>query len=86
MTNVLAAFSHAQHEFDIPNPLVGLKKPPQRPRLASFDSEEEQILYSATDEPFRNFLFAAIHTGLRPFCELARLSAKDIVETDQGMM
>ena len=43
-------------------------------------------MYSATDEPFRNFLFAAVHTGLRPFCELAKLTADDVVETDRGMM
>ena len=60
--------------------------PPQRPRLQSLTAEEEQLVYSATDEPFGNFLFAALHTGLRPFCELARLKAKDVEETERGMM
>lgn len=86
ITNVLTAFNHAQENFDVPNPLRGLKKPPQRPRLHSFSAEEEQDLYTATDEAFGNFLFAAIHTGLRPFCELARLTAADVVETPRGMM
>ena len=72
--------------YDVPNPLRGLKKPPQRPRLHSFTDEEEQAVYSATDEPFRNFLFAAVHTGLRPFCELARLTVEDVVETNRGIM
>ena len=86
ITAVLGAFNYAQDMFDVSNPLRGLKKPPQRPRLHSFTSEEEQAVYSATDEPFRNFLFAAVHTGLRPFCELAKLTGNDVVETDRGMM
>jgi len=86
ITIVLAAFNHAQREFGIRNPLKGLKKPPAQPRLQSFSPEEEQSLYNATDRPFREFLFAAIHTGLRPFCELARLTAADVEETPRGMM
>ena len=31
-------------------------------------------------------LFAAIHTGLRPFCELARTTADDVEETERGMI
>ena len=31
-------------------------------------------------------LFAAIHTGLRPFCELAKVTADDIEMSDRGMM
>lgn len=83
---VLAAFHHAEQSHEVPSPLRGLKKPPPRPRLVSFSGEEEQQLYSATDAAFRDFLFAAIHTGLRPFCELARLQAEDIVQTERGMM
>ncbi len=86
ITAVLSAFRHAQDMYDLPSPLRGLKKPPQRPRLQSLTAEEEQLVYSATDEPFGNFLFAALHTGLRPFCELARLKAKDVEETERGMM
>jgi integrase len=83
---VLAAFNHAQDMFDVPNPLKGLKKPPPQPRLQSFTADEERALYEATDEPFRNFLFAAIHTGLRPFCELAKLTADEVIVTDRGIM
>lgn len=86
MAIVLAAFNHAQEMHDVPNPLGGLKKPPPRPRMQSFTTEEEQLIYSATDEPFGDFLFAAIHTGLRPFCELARLTADDVAESPRGMM
>lgn len=43
-------------------------------------------MYTATDEPFGNFLFALVHTGLRPFCELARLTVGDVVEIERGMM
>jgi hypothetical protein len=64
----------------------GLKKPPSRPRLHSLSDEEEAAVYKATDEPFGDFLFAAIHTGLRPFCELARVTADDVIETNRGMM
>lgn len=86
MTTVLAAFNYAQEMHDVPNPLRGLKKPPQCPRLHSLSAEDEQALYDATDEPFRDFLFAAIHTGLRPFCELARMTRRDIIEDGRGMI
>lgn len=86
ITTVLGAFRYAEEMFDVANPLRGLKKPPQRPRLHSFSEADEQAIYSATDKPFRDFLFAAIHTGLRPFCELARLTARDVEEVERGMM
>ena len=81
-----AAFNHAHEMFDLPNPLKGLKKPPPQPRLHSFTDEEEQALYEAADEAFGSFLFAAIHTGLRPFCELAKLTADEVILTGRGMM
>jgi len=71
---------------DVTNPLKGLKKPPARPRLASLSEEEEAAIHQTTDEVFGDFLFAAIHTGLRPFCELARMTADEVIETDRGMM
>ena len=86
ITIVLAAFNHAQDMHDVPNPLKGLKKPPSQPRLSSLAPADEKAVYEATDEAFRNFLFAAVHTGLRPFCELARLKADDVVESPRGMM
>jgi integrase len=86
LTVLQAAFNHAGREHDLQNPIKGLKKPPPQPRLASFSSEEEQILYAATDSFFADFLFAAIHTGLRPFCELARLTADEMDDTPRGML
>ncbi|MHC4400603.1 MAG: tyrosine-type recombinase/integrase [Planctomycetota bacterium] len=86
ITIVLAAFNHVRDVYDVGHRLKGLKKPPCRPRLHSFTEAEEGALYAATDEVFGNFLFAAIQTGLRPFCELARITADDVVETDRGMM
>jgi len=83
---VLAAFNYAEENFGVPSPLKGLKKPGSRPRLHSVSKEDEETICAATDESFRNFLFAAIHTGLRPFCELARLTADDVEENDRGMM
>ena len=83
---VVAAFNYARETHDIPNRLTGLKRPPLRPRLLSFNAEDEAAIYEVTDEAFGDFLFAAIHTGLRPFCELARMTANDIVESDRGMM
>ncbi len=83
---VLAAFNHAREVYDVVHRLKGLKKPPSRPRLHSFSAEEEAAIYGATDEAFHDFLFVAIHTGLRPFCELARITADNVVETDRGMM
>lgn len=86
ITIILAAFNHIEQEHGIRNPLKGLKKPPPRPRLQSISPADEPILYGATDEAFRNFLLAAIHTGLRPFCELAKLTAEHVEETSRGMM
>ncbi|HEX3657319.1 MAG TPA: tyrosine-type recombinase/integrase [Pirellulales bacterium] len=83
---VLAAFNRAEEMCDVPNPLKDLKKPAAQPRLQSFSVEDEETLYEATEECFRNFLFAAIHTGLRPFCELAQLTAEHVEENDRGMM
>ena len=83
---MLAAFNRAAEMFGIPNPIKGLKKPKSEPRLASFTPEEEKALYGATEPCFENFLFAALHTGLRPFCELAKLTADDVEESERGMM
>lgn len=83
---VLAAFNRARDRSGVSHALKGLKKPAACPRLQSFSPEDEAALYEATDEPFGNFLFAAIHTGLRPFCELARLTADDVEETRRGML
>jgi integrase len=83
---VLAAFNYAEQQYDIPNPLKGLKKPASQPRLQSFSQEDEEAIYGATEERFRDLLFAGIHTGLRPFCELARLTAEDVEENSRGMM
>ncbi len=86
MTIVLAAFNHAREMYGVPHLLRGLKKPPHKPRLISISADDEQELYSATDAVFGDFLFAAIHTGLRPFCELAKLTRGDVLETERGMM
>ena len=69
-----------------PQSLKGLKKPASQPRLHSLSKEDEEAIYGATEERFREFLFAAIHTGLRPFCELARVTADDVEENGRGMM
>lgn len=83
---VLAAFNRAEAMHDVPSPLKGLKKPPSQPRLFSLSPQDEKTLYEATDDAFRNFLLAAIHTGLRPFCELAKVTADHVEVTDRGMM
>lgn len=83
---VLAAFNRAEEMHGIANPLKGLKKPRPKPRLHSFSPEDEKSLYSVTEPCFGGFLFAAVHTGLRPFCELAKITADDIEENERGMM
>ena len=83
---ILAAFNRAEEMSEVPNPLKGLKKPMSQPRLQSLSPADEQTLYEATEECFRNFLFAGIHTGLRPFCELAKLTAENVEVSDRGMM
>lgn len=86
LTIVLAAFNYAQENHDIPSPLKGLKKPAAKPRLDSLSKADEEALYKKASQEFRDFLFAAVHTGLRPYCELARLKAEDVEETPRGMM
>jgi integrase len=83
---VIAAFNYCQDNHDVPSPLKGLKKPSSKPRLHSLSKEEEETLLKAAAPPLRDFLFAAIHTGLRPFCELARLKAEDVEEGPRGML
>ena len=75
---VLAAFNRTEEMYGIASPLKGLKKPKAEPRLHSFSEEEEKALYAATEECFRNFLFVAIHTGLRPF--LPRIGEARLME------
>ncbi|HVK08832.1 MAG TPA: tyrosine-type recombinase/integrase [Gemmataceae bacterium] len=86
LTVVIAAFNYSQDNFDVPSPLKGLKKPAAKPRLHSLSREDEEVLLGAVDPAFRDFLYAAIHTGLRPFCELAKMTADDVEETPRGMM
>lgn len=83
---VQAAFNRAEENFGVANPVKGLKRPVSEPRLLSISPDDEQVLYAGTEPCFRNFLFAGIHTGLRPFCELAKLSPDQVEETDRGMM
>ena len=83
---VLAAFNYAEEMFHVASPLKGLKRPRSVARLQSFSPQEERMLYRKCDKPLRDFLFAAIHTGLRPFCELAKLTSDDVEETERGMM
>jgi integrase len=83
---VQAAFNRAEEHHDVPNPLKSLKRPSSQPRLQSFSPAEEQRLYEATEECFRNFLFAGIHTGLRPYCELAKITAEHVEVGERGMM
>jgi integrase len=83
---VQAAFNRAEELCNVANPLKGLKKPPSKPRLHSFSEQDEQAVYGATEPCFGNFLLTLIHTGLRPFCELARITADDVEETARGMM
>ncbi|HTN76510.1 MAG TPA: hypothetical protein VL096_14725, partial [Pirellulaceae bacterium] len=75
---VMAAFNRAEEMFGIANPLKGLKKPTPKPRLQSISPEDEQTIYDNLEPQFKNFLFAALHTGLRPFCELAKLTAEHV--------
>ena len=87
LSSVMAAFNfYVEEDGSVRNPLTGMEKPAQCPRLHSFSDEDEQQLYDATDEYFGNFLFAGIYTGLRPFTELARLTVDDIIETERGML
>ena len=86
ITTVLTALNHARDTYGVYHNLKGLKKPSMQLRLHSFSEEDETAIYDIVDEVFAGFLFAAIHTGLRPFCELACITGDDVMETDRGMM
>jgi integrase len=86
LTAVISAFRHAEAELGVRNPLKGLRKPPHRPRLHSMSPQDERLIYANVDRAFRDFLFAAMHTGLRPFCELAKLKAEDVETSPRGML
>lgn len=86
MAVVLAAFNRVEEMYGLANPIKGLKLPKTSPRLASISPDDEKAIYEATEACFSEFLFAAVHTGLRPFSELAQLKAEDVHETDRGMM
>jgi len=83
---VLAAFNYVDDMYGVANPIKGYKKPQAQPRLHSFSKEDEETIYANTDEVFGDFIFAGLHTGLRPFCELARLTADMVIESPRGMM
>jgi len=83
---VQAAFNRAEELSEVPSPLKSLKRPTAPARLQSLSPEDERTLYEGTDERFRNFLFAAIHTGLRPYCELATITAEHVETSERGMM
>lgn len=83
---VKAAFQRAAELYGVANPLKGVKKPAPKPRLHSISPEDEQAMLAACEPCFRQFLLVAIQTGLRPFCELATITADDVEETDRGMM
>jgi integrase len=57
-----------------------------KPRLQSISPADEQIIYANVEPQFRNFPFSALHTGLRPFCELAQVKAEHVEQTPPGMM
>lgn len=86
ITAVIAAFRFFAERHDVPNPLKGLRKPPPQPRLHSLSPADETRMYAHASRQLRDFLFAALHTGLRPFCELARLTAAMVEETPRGMV
>jgi hypothetical protein len=77
-------YAHLEH--GVRNPLKGFGKPAAQPRSQSFSPDDKHDLYDVTDEPFRDFLFVAIHTGLRPFCELAKLTANHVEVSPRGML
>ncbi len=83
---VKAAFNRAAEMFGVANPIKGLKKPRAEPRLASLTPDDEQAICSAIKAYFEQFLSAAIHTGLRPFCELATIAADDAEEMPRRSM
>ncbi len=65
---VKRAFNWADAEGLLqPNPIKGVKKPPQRHRDRVLTPEERQaVLAAIKDEHFRGFVFAMMETGARP--------------------
>lgn len=59
-----------------PSPIAKIKKPSPEQRTFVFTDEMLDKMLAATDEPFRQFLTAAIYTGARTF-EIRRVTAKE---------
>ena len=69
------------------NPVTGIAAELVQPlpREAWFDDQQQAELLAACDEHFRQFLRALLATGARPFSELAKITASNIVESPEGM-
>jgi integrase len=76
---VKRAFNWADAEGVLrPNPVKGVKKPPQRRRDRVLTEEERrEILAAIKDRPFREFVFAMMETGARPG-EVRRVTAAPV--------
>ena len=69
------------------NPVTGIAAELVQPlpREAWFDDKQQAELLAACDDHFRQFLRALLSTGARPFSELAKITASNIVESSEGM-
>ena len=86
IASIKAAFNYCCKFDDLDaNPVAGYEKPTATPRVTAFTPAEEQALYDEADEAFGLFIKALFLTGARPYSELAKVTADDVVETPQGM-
>jgi len=67
------------------NPFKGYTMPTPNRRITSFKAEDEARIYRNTDQQFADFIRLGCLTGLRSFCELAKLTADCMIESERGM-
>lgn len=98
MIIAMAAFNHAVKEAELlsVNPIMGLKKPAAFARVTYFKEDEAAEIGEYCNRPPKKkavslspvgvFFRMLLLTGARPFSELAKVTADNLQETDDGMV
>lgn len=95
---VIACFNHAVKEAELltTSPIAGLKKPTGYARMTFFTQEQIDEVIAHLNKPPKKkavpltptaeFFQALLLTGARPFSELAKVTAENVIETNKGMV
>ncbi|MCP4785955.1 MAG: hypothetical protein GY903_10220 [Fuerstiella sp.] len=67
------------------DPMKGYPIPSPGKRVAPFTDEDLAELYAATDDYYADFVKLGSLTGLRSYCELAEITAENMIVSDRGV-